>query len=152
MNIQKMKLLKVIRGSILLLITSCSMLAFAERNNAKDRELIIHVAAASHCVLEVTPSKNENNCAILYAANKNPCKNDPECVCSKKEKYITWQTSTGDSFNINFTDKSPFKKCTYSADPNGKVRCKIKNEGDYYYEVNVEGCATNPYDPRIVVQ
>ena len=50
------------------------------------------------------------------------------------------------------TDKSPFKKCTYSADPNGKVRCKIKNEGDYYYEVNVEGCATNPYDPRIVVQ
>jgi len=100
----------------------------------------------------VVPSDHESNCALLYPADKNPCKNDPECVCSKKEKYISWQTSTGDEFDINFTEGSPFKRCDYSAGRDGKVRCKIKNDGDYYYEVNVEGCDSNPYDPRIVVQ
>ena len=152
MNIQKIKSLKVVRSCLLLFIAACSMQVFAQSNSAKDRELIIHVDPDSHCVLEVASSSNENNCAMLYPTNNNPCKNDPECICSKKEKYITWQTSTGDSFDINFTNGSPFKRCTYSAGPNGEVRCKIKNDGDYYYEVNVEGCATNPYDPRIVVQ
>jgi hypothetical protein len=40
----------------------------------------------------------------------------------------------------------------WPAGRDGEVRCKINNSGDYYYEVNVEDCAINPYDPCIVVQ
>lgn len=152
MNIQSNKLITRIRNSFILLIAIISMGVFAENNRAKDRELIIDVDPSTHCAVNVAPSDAESNCALLYPADKNPCKNDPECVCSKKEKYISWQTSTGDAFNINFTEGSPFKKCKYSADNDGEVRCKIKNDGDFYYEVNVTGCATNPYDPRIVVK
>jgi len=153
MNIQRKKLLKRASRSLVLLVATCSMVALgAARNNAKDRELVIDVDPSTHCAIKVAPSDNESKCALLYSANKNPCKNDPECVCSKKEKYISWQTSTGDKFDVHFTNGSPFKKCTYSADRGDKVRCKIKNAGDFYYEVNVEGCATNPYDPRLVVK
>ena len=152
MNIQNNKLIKRITSSLILVIAATSMLAFAASHSGRDKELIIQVDPLTHCAINVAPSDNENNCALLYPADKNPCKNDPECVCSKKEKYISWQTSTGDAFDVYFTEGSPFKVCDYSADINGKVRCKIKNKGDYYYEINVKGCATNPYDPRIVVQ
>lgn len=153
MNIQNRNIFKRMTRSFALLIAIFSMVVFgADRNGAKDRELIIVVDATNHCAVNVVPSNNESNCALLFAVDKNPCKNDPECVCSKKEKYITWQTSNGDEFDIHFTNGSPFKQCAYSAERDGKVRCKIKNQGDYYYEVNVEGCAKNPYDPRIVVQ
>jgi hypothetical protein len=152
MNIQKNKLIKRITNSLVLLIATTSMIAFAANNRSKDRELIIHVDPTTHCAMSVTPSVNENHCALLYSTNKNPCKNDPECVCSKKEKYISWQTTTGDKFNIHFTEGSPFKRCKYSAGRDGEVRCKIKNSGDHYYEINVQGCASNPYDPRIVVK
>tara|TARA_R110000737_G_scaffold108079_1_gene140799 strand:- start:1836 stop:2297 length:462 start_codon:yes stop_codon:yes gene_type:complete len=153
MSIQKNKLFIRMSKILLLLTAVYAMVAYsAASNNAKNKELIIHVDPSTHCATKVAASDNESNCALLYAANKNPCKNDPECVCSKKEKYISWQTTTGDSFDVHFTQGSPFKNCAYSADRNGKVRCKIKNKGDYYYEINVKGCATNPYDPRIVVQ
>lgn len=152
MNIQKIKLLKKMIGGLILLIVVTFLAAFAASNSAKDKELLIYVEPLTHCAVKVAPSVNESICALLYSAKKNPCKNDPECVCSKNEKYIVWKTTTGDAFNINFTKGSPFKKCEYRADRDSEVRCKIKNSGDYYYEVNVKGCATNPYDPRIVVQ
>ncbi|MGB1261730.1 MAG: hypothetical protein ACPG52_02375 [Cognaticolwellia sp.] len=152
MNPKSKKLLTSITSTLVLIIAAYSMAASAARNNAKDREMIIHVDPITHCATNVAPSDNENNCALLYPAHKNPCKGDRECVCSKKEKYITWQTTTGDSFDIKFTQGSPFKRCAYGADRNDKLRCKIKNKGDYYYEISVEGCANNPYDPRIVVQ
>ena len=152
MKIQNTKLLKSITSTLVLLIAAFSLFANAARNNAKDREMIIHVNPETHCVTKVAPSDNENNCSVLYPAHKNPCKGDSECVCSKKEKYITWQTTTGDSFDIKFTQGTPFKRCAYGADRNDKLRCKIKYKGDHYYEISVEGCASNPYDPRIVVQ
>lgn len=153
MNIKNSKLLIRVRSSLVLFILTYVMAAFgAVSNAAKDKELVIIIDPTSHCAINVAPSDNESNCAILYPTGKNPCKNDPECVCSTKEKYISWQTSTGAGFDIHFTHGSPFKNCTYSAAPHGEVRCKIKKQGDYYYEVNVEGCANNPYDPRIVVK
>ncbi|MBA6326613.1 hypothetical protein H4J46_01380 [Colwellia sp. MB02u-6] len=152
MNSQKINLLKNMTSGLILLIATTSLAAFAASNSAKDKELLIHVDPSTHCAIKVAPSVNESNCTLLYSESKNPCKNDPECVCSKKEKNITWQTTSGDAFDIRFTEGSPFKRCEYSAERDGEVRCKIKNSGDYYYEVNVEGCATNPYDPRIVVQ
>lgn len=151
MNTLKVKPISTLIKVLMFIIASSSIFAMAANSN-KDRQLIIEVNPTTHCAIKVVPSDHESNCALLYPADKNPCKNDPECVCSKKEKYISWQTSTGDEFNINFTDGSPFKRCDYTADRDGKVRCKIKNDGDYYYEVNVEGCDSNPYDPRIVVQ
>ncbi|MBA6293931.1 hypothetical protein H4J58_07080 [Colwellia sp. MB3u-70] len=152
MNSQNIKLLKKMISGLILLIATTSLAAFADSHSAKDKELLIHVDPSTHCAIKVAPSDNESNCALLYSESKNPCKNDPECVCSKKEKYIAWQTTTGDAFDIRFTQGSPFKRCEYQAGADGEVRCKIKNSGDYYYEVNVKGCATNPYDPRIVVQ
>lgn len=153
MNIKKNTILTKVCKSLLLLILAYSMVAYgANSRAAKDKELIIDVDPLTHCATNVAPSDNENNCALLYSSDKNPCKNDKECVCSTKEKYITWQTSTGDQFDVHFTQGSPFKKCTYNADRDSKVRCKIKNKGDYYYEISVKGCATNPYDPRIVVK
>ncbi|MBA6287333.1 hypothetical protein [Colwellia sp. MB3u-4] len=152
MNSQNIKLLKKMISGLILLIATTSLAAFAASNSAKDKELLIHVDPSTHCAIKVTPSVNESNCALLYSESKNPCKNDLECVCSQKEKYIAWQTTTGDAFDIRFTEGSPFKRCVYQAGRDGEVRCKIKNTGDYYYEVNVKGCATNPYDPRIVVQ
>ncbi|MBA6297838.1 hypothetical protein [Colwellia sp. MB02u-9] len=152
MNSQNIKLLKKMISGLILLIATTSLAAFAASNSAKDKELLIHVDPSTHCAIKVTPSVNESNCALLYSESKNPCRNDPECVCSQKEKYIAWQTTTGDAFDIRFTEGSPFKRCEYQAGRDGEVRCKIKNTGDYYYEVNVKGCATNPYDPRIVVQ
>lgn len=152
MNILKIKVVSIMNKFLMFLFASTSMFAIADNNNVKDTELIIDVDPITHCAINVGPLYPENNCSLLYPADKNPCKHDPECVCSKKEKYITWQTSTGDGFNIHFTEGSPFKKCEYSAGRDGEVRCKIKNNGDYYYEINVQGCATNPYDPRIVVQ
>ncbi|SEL02777.1 hypothetical protein SAMN05216262_1056 [Colwellia chukchiensis] len=137
---------------IIFIVSYCLIVWTSYANSAKDKELIIVVDPVSHCAVNVVPSDNESNCAILYPVGKNPCKNDAECVCSQKEKYISWRTSNADEFNIHFTDGSPFKRCQYRAERGEKLRCKIKNKGDYYYEVNVKGCATNPYDPRIVVQ
>lgn len=152
MNIQSNKLISSINKSLILLIAIISIGAYAQNNSDKDQELIIDVDPSTHCAINVAPADHESNCSLLYSADKNPCKHDPECVCSKKEKYISWQTTTGDGFDIHFTDGSPFKRCEYSAGRDGEVRCKIKNDGDYYYEINVQGCATNPYDPRIVVK
>lgn len=153
MNIYNSKRLKRMTSSLTVIIITYFMVAFgAFSNAAKDKELIIDVDPNTQCAVFVGPSENESNCAILYPSGNNPCKNDPECVCSKKEKYISWQTSNGAKFDIHFTEGSPFKKCNYNAERNSEIRCKIKNQGDYYYEINVEGCATNPYDPRIVVK
>tara|TARA_R110002094_G_scaffold87475_1_gene91071 strand:+ start:746 stop:955 length:210 start_codon:yes stop_codon:yes gene_type:complete len=68
MNTQKIELLNAIRSCLLLFIAACSMQVFAQSNHAKDRELVIHVDPDSHCVLEVAPASNENNCAMLYPA------------------------------------------------------------------------------------
>lgn len=143
-NLSRLILIFIIAGSVTVVA--------APNNSAKDKELIIAVDPATNCAIYVAPSQQESNCAVLYPADKNPCKNDPECVCSTKEKYITWHTSTGNAFDIHFTHGSPFKQCEYSSGSAGEVRCKIKNEGDYYYQINVVGCANNPYDPRIVVK
>jgi hypothetical protein len=130
-------------------IILCPNFAIAQGNIKHDKVLVIHVDPITHCATAVLAADNKQDCKL---ESPNPCKKDRECICSKKEKYISWTTNTRDKFDINFTDGTPFKKCRYTSESAGNVRCKIKNAGDFYYEVNVEVCASNPYDPRIIVR
>lgn len=132
--------------SLLIIIFS----AQAQNNDSKNQNLTVEIGA-DNCATAVV-NASASNCTIDYAIDKNPCKGQRECVCMKKDKNIIWTADKANKIEIKFTNGSPFNhQCTLKSTSN-KIDCKIKNTGTYDYEVLVEGCASKPYDPRIVVK
>lgn len=148
MTIQRVNYYSFLKISFVVFISLFSSFSMGDHNSGRDKALVIKIDPVTHCAISVEPANHKQDCKL---ESPNPCKNDPECICSKKEKYIVWTASTEDKFDINFPNGTPFKRCNYKSENAGEIRCKIKNDGDFYYEVNIEGCANNPYDPRIVV-
>lgn len=134
--------------SLLIIIFS----AEAQNNESKNQNLTVKIDT-NNCVTAVVPaSTGPSNCELDYPAEKNPCKGKSECICMKKEKNVIWTADKANKIEIKFSNDSPFnQQCTLKSTSN-KIDCKIKNAGTFDYEVHAEGCASKPYDPRIVVQ
>lgn len=149
---------KVLTLMITFFILSFSMFfANAQNNGAnKDRDQSLTVAIdAQSCAIGVTLD-SEDNCKANFGDTRGPCKNQKECICSKKDKTITWTPNKNKKIEIKFTSSSPEKgpfneQCSLKSGTSGKVSCKIKKKGTFDYDVHVEGCAGKPYDPRIVI-
>ncbi|WP_371377481.1 hypothetical protein [Thalassotalea aquiviva] len=148
-----LKVHTIINTFIMLFCAYTISYAFAEEevNKVKNQTLTV-ITDAQNCATAVN-NTSPDNCKAIYGDDRGPCKNKSDCVCSKKEKDITWVADRGQKIEIDFLAGSPFKSsCELKSLDNGKVECKVKNKGDFEYEVKVEGCEDKPYDPRIIVQ
>ncbi|TRX55645.1 hypothetical protein [Thalassomonas sp. M1454] len=118
----------------------------------KDQSLSVAINDKS-CAKGVTIT-SPDNCKAEFGEGRGACGTKKDCVCSKKDKTITWTPDKNKKIEIKFTTAAtPFKAdCALKSGTSGKVSCKIKNKGTFDYDVYVEGCAGKPYDPRIVVQ
>lgn len=118
-------------------------------------EMLVITLGADHCVQSIAPQFD--NCAAAYPEDKNPCKGIKDCICSKKDKKITWKTSPSTTFEIKFTKsttdkKDPFKNCTLKPESGSEISCKVTNKGSYTYDVYAKGCLAKPYDPMIIIR
>lgn len=117
----------------------------------KDQAIQIVVSDTQSCVSDVLLRSPHDNCKEIDVF-RGPCKNDRHCICMKPDKHVEWETSHGGNFEIVFKQESPFKKCGPKS-KKGKLKCKLSKhapEGDFEYDVKLEGCPE--YDPRIVIR
>jgi hypothetical protein len=116
------------------------------------QKLMIHVDSRG-CAYNVALVSPVDNCADSNLANS--CgKNGKDCVCMTNKKFITWKTSNGSRFELVFNGDKPFKNnCGLKSKNKKSIKCKIdSDEGDFIYDVVVETCPDQTYDPRIVVR
>ncbi|MDN3653252.1 hypothetical protein QWY77_10905 [Thalassotalea ponticola] len=112
----------------------------------------------NNCVIEPL-AIYPDNCAAKFGSENNPCQDKKDCICSKKDKHITWLTSPSQEFEVQFTAsdnadrKTPFKDdCSLKADGDGNVDCKVKHKGTFVYDIAVKACEGSSYDPVIIIQ
>lgn len=118
-------------------------------------EVLVITLGADHCVQSIAP--DVDNCALAYTEETNPCKNKKDCICSKKDKNITWKTMPATTFEIRFSEsttehKKPFDGCNLKPDSGSQIDCKVQHKGEYTYDVYVKGCLAKPYDPVIIIR
>ena len=147
---------KILKSIISILLLSCSSFFInaqqVEEDKLKDQSLVVAINEQS-CAIGVTIS-GVDNCKAKFGEGRGACGSKKDCVCSKKDKTITWTPNKTKKIEIKFTTPAtPFKAdCALKSGTSGKVSCKVKNKGTFDYDVHVEGCAGKPYDPRIVIQ
>jgi cellobiose-specific phosphotransferase system component IIB len=151
-----MKITKTINFNVLVAALFVSLLSFnavsADKFKKNSQELMIKVDSRG-CAIDVELVSPQDNCAGSSWANK--CgKNGKDCVCITNQKFITWKTSNGSRFELKFNDAEPFKKkCNFKSRNKKRIKCKINSaNGDFIYDVVVESCPDQTYDPRIVVR
>ncbi|MAT93281.1 MAG: hypothetical protein CME59_11840 [Halioglobus sp.] len=96
---------------------------------------------------------DHDNCDNDKAEGRKDCKKDKGCVCTRREKRISWQMKDKKKypFEIRFNQGSadPFvksgeNKCDLAGNKQGKLRCRVKGkgvpEGIYRYSIHVPGC------------
>ena len=108
---------------------------------------------ASGCAASVDLVSPVDNCEGSEFAAK--CgKNGKDCVCMRDQKFVSWLINTDTRFELKFNGASPFKSnCKVKSGNNNKITCKIEApNGDYDYDVIVESCPNQVYDPKIVVR
>ncbi|MFT6896887.1 MAG: hypothetical protein ACJA13_001292 [Paraglaciecola sp.] len=126
--------------------------ANAQGIKQNDQQLMIKVDAQG-CAMSVDLVSPEDNCAGSEFAGS--CgKNGKDCVCMRPQKFLSWEIDTDARFELAFNGTNPLKaNCKLKSGNNYKTRCKIEaTAGDYYYDVTVEGCPGQVYDPKIVVR
>ncbi len=136
--------------TLFLSLCTLSFASLADNHKIKDQTLSIEINQQS-CAIYVR-NDSEDNCKELP---DNPCKNKSQCVCSKKDKYITWEADKRKNFEIVFhNNDSPFNanQCSLKTAGKAEIRCKIHKKGEFDYDVHVEGCQEKPYDPKIIVK
>ncbi|WP_371188926.1 hypothetical protein [Thalassotalea maritima] len=129
--------------------------ALADDHKIKDQTLTINVNA-DNCVESITADQHDN-CQAEFGDENNPCKGKKDCICSNKDKHITWQIVPAQEFEIQLTSssnpnhKTPFKQCDLKSGSDGDLKCKVHHKGTYTYEVAVKACEGSGYDPIIIV-
>ncbi len=145
-----MKLISV----VLLVFISLFAVGFANAGDIKknNQELMIEVDALG-CASSVDLVSPVDNCEGSDFAD-NCGKNGKDCVCMRDQKFVSWLISTDTRFELKFTGASPFKdNCKFKSGNNKKIQCKIEAaDGNYDYDVIVESCPNQVYDPRIIVK
>ena len=151
-----MKIFNTIDFRVLLAALFVSLLSFnAVSDNAfkkNNQELLIQVNSTG-CASYVELISPEDNCAGSDLASS--CgKNGKDCVCITNQKFITWTISNNSRFELKFKGLKPFKnKCSLKSKNKHEIKCKIDTvKGEYEYDVVVESCPGQTYDPRIVVR
>lgn len=120
-------------------------------DKSKDQTLSIKIQSDGCGVVVINDSAD--NCTAEYGPARGKCQSDGECVCSKKDKRITWKSSQKE-IKIKFHDqnKTPFNhQCTLESGGDGIISCKVKNQGDFHYDIYVKGCP-DFHDPRIIIE
>jgi hypothetical protein len=137
--------------TMLSIISLCWALSVAAAHD-KDQALTIVADAAKNCIAEIVVT-GDDNCKMADG-KRGDCEGQPNCVCSKPDKYIEWQSSDIQSYTVYFyDDSSPFKpNCKLDANAQGKLKCRVKADaaGTYDYGVKVAGC--DDFDPRIIIK
>jgi hypothetical protein len=137
---------------LLFLTISISSAVYAQGIKKNDQELLIKVDA-NGCAASVDLVSTIDNCSDTdFAANCG--KNGKDCVCMRNAKFVSWTAETDTRFELIFRGPSPFKSnCKYKSGNNRKIKCKIDaTDNDYDYDVILESCPGQVYDPRIVVR
>ena len=119
----------------------------------KKHDQALMIKTDGQCAVSVDLVSSEDNCAgSAFAGNCG--KNGKDCVCIRDKKFITWQIDNGARFELQFDGTSPFKgENPLKSGNNSKLKRKVDApEGDYIYNVVVEGCPGQVYDPRIVLR
>ncbi len=139
---------------VAIVFTSLLAVGFANAGDIKknNQELMIEVDA-SGCASSVNLVSPVDNCEGSEFAG-NCGKNGKDCVCMRDQKFVSWLISTDTRFELKFQGASPFKdNCKFKSGSNKKIQCKIEaGDGNYDYDVIVESCPNQVYDPRIIVK
>jgi hypothetical protein len=137
-----------------LVLLSIFTLGFANAQSIKKNDQLLMIKVDPQgCAMSVDLVSADDNCAGSEFAG-NCGKKGKDCVCMRSQKFLSWEVDTDARFELAFTDVNPLKaNCKLKSGNNYKMRCKIEAPaGDYDYEVTVEGCPGQVYDPRIVVR
>lgn len=150
-----MKLVKKGAISLMLLVVAC-LAAFNVLADAgikkNDQQLLIKVDQ-SGCAQSVDLVSSVDNCqGSDFAASCG--KNGKDCICMQNHKFVTWEIDKETRFEVAFVGADPFKNnCKFKSGNNKKIRCKIDvAEGDFEYNVIVETCPGQVYDPKIIIR
>lgn len=131
-----------------------TIFAFANGQGIKknDQQLMIKVDAQG-CAMSVDLVSAQDNCEGSEFAG-NCGKKGKDCVCMSSQKFLSWEIDSETRFELAFTGANPLKaNCKLKSGNNHKTRCKVDAPaGDYQYDVTVEGCPGQVYDPKIVVR
>lgn len=137
---------------ILAAITTTSMTIAAGNIKKNDQQLTIKVKS-NGCAESVVLASSADNCSgTEFAASCG--KNGKDCVCMQNNKFVSWKVETDTRFELVFKGPSPFKSnCKMKSGNNGHLKCKIEApDNDYDYDVILESCPSQVYDPRIVLR
>lgn len=120
----------------------------------KDQTLTFSEVASGdgYCITAINPPPDDN--CKTDDGKRGACDGVLNCICSKADKHIEWQSSNISNFTVYFyQDVMPFKEgCNLDANGSGKVKCRVKGDasGNYEYGIKVDGCAD--FDPRIIIK
>jgi hypothetical protein len=137
-----------------LIILLSLLCAFASVADDKDQKLTIRAATVDGktCIADITVTGHDN--CKMANGKRGDCEGIPDCVCSKPDKHIEWDSADISAYSVYFyDDSSPFKSnCNLDSNSQGKLKCAIKGDagGTYDYGVKVAGC--DDYDPRIIIK
>ncbi len=150
-----MKLIKKSTLLFLFIITTCLAVfnVMADSGIKKNDQKLQIKVDQSGCAKSVDVISLVDNCQ--GSQFEGSCgKNGKDCVCMQNQKFVSWEITNGSRFELQFVGASPFKaNCKEKSGNNAKIRCKIDSpDGDYEYNVIVETCPGQVYDPKIVIR
>ena len=105
----------------------------------------------SQCQVQAVFKGDHDNCKNKKANGRDNCSKDGGCVCTRKEKHITWIMENKEPFSIKFDqgNENPFvqkgsHECKFQSNKKGKLRCRVKGKdvanGSYRYSIDVAHC------------
>ena len=143
---------RALTGFFLLTIAAlCSPAVFAETVEQKVRLKVVDPGDGAQCMVKAVFKGDHDNCKNDKAKGRDNCHKDTGCVCTRKEKHITWVMENKEPFTVTFDQGSanPFvqkgsHECNFKSNKKGKLRCRVKGKDVpsalYSYAINVPNC------------
>lgn len=134
------------------LFMSLQVSANGIKNN--DQSLLVQTDEKGCATQVVLKFPEEDNCAGSEFADT--CgKKGKDCVCMRKGKFVIWEVENGSPFKIQLRDADPFTgNCALKSKNKPRIKCKVATteDGNYEYDVILETCPDQVYDPMIVIR
>jgi hypothetical protein len=136
----------------LLLFFWCAGLSQWAAAEAREQTVRLSTSGAGgSCTVQAVFRGDHDNCSNDRAGGRDDCASEKGCVCTRKEKHVSWDMAGRDAFEVHFDqgDKNPFVKygsneCNFKSNDSGKLRCRVKGRdipsGIYRYSVRVPHC------------
>lgn len=137
---------------LILMAAVASPLATAEAVEQKVRLEVVTPDGGGQCEVKAVFKGDTDNCKNnKKAKGRDNCHKDTGCVCTRKEKHITWEMKNKEPFSIAFDQGSanPFvqkgsSECNFKSNKKGKLRCRVKGKdipsAIYRYSIKVDNC------------